>query len=275
MGIIIIAILVSINLYERYLEKLNSFMKRNETKFEHYTSEEILQIQIDLYNCLVYFTGDADAGHQLTFQTSIKEWREISDLDKPISLAKYYHSYFNMDTDLSELINLFSNEDNTLGMLCNYIADNSIKTTITPVVSLGSLCLEAAIFKTLKNELEKEGIDTTDFKPSTNFVAFFLKYTDEIVSIVSKLAPGTLVYYKYKSTFIGKLSASLLLLSIITPITMAVFYHITWHIIPLFAVTIIVMLISNKLEKSNQYDISGYRTVRDLVIGMKKRMDIK
>ena len=105
---------------------------------------------------------------------------------------------------------------------------------------------------------------------SSNFTAYFLKYSDVVVSTVSKLSPGTLTYYKYEPAIIDRLSGLLLLLSIITPIVMAIFYHITWHIIPLFAVTIIVMLISNKSESPNQYDISGYHTVRDLVIGMKR-----
>ena len=250
-------------------------MKRNKTEYNHYASEEILQILIDFYNFQVYFCGDADAGHELTFQMTIIEWRKICDLIKPIPLAEYYHGLFNMDTELSELTGLLSNENvTTLGILCDYIADNSIKTTITPIVSLGSLCLEAAIFKTLKDELEKKGVDTTDFKPSANFAVYFLKHTNEIVSTVSKLSPGTLSYYKYESTIIGKLSALLMLFSIITLIAMVIFYHITWHIIPLFVAAIIVMLISNKLESPNQYDISGYHTIRDLVIGMKKRMYI-
>jgi len=247
-------------------------MKKDETEFKHYTSEEILQILIDSYNCQVSFCGDAYTRHQLTFQTTIGEWRKICDLDKPVHLAEYLRGVFNMDTNQSDLINLLSSEDiTTLGILCNYIADHSIKATITPAVS-ESLCLEVSIFKALKNELEKKGIDTTDFKPSANFAVFFLKYTEEIISIISKLSPGTLSYYKYKSTIMGKLSALLILSSIITPVAMVIFYHnITWHIIPLFVVTIIVKLISNKLESPNQYDISGYRTIRDLVIGMKKR----
>ena len=249
-------------------------MKRDETKFERYTSEEILQILIDLYNCQVYFDVEVDAGHKLTFQTTIREWRDVCNQIKPIPLAKSYHAEYNIKADMSELINILSNEDNTLEVFCNYIAENSIKPTIIPIVSLGSVCLEAAIFKTLKSELEKKCVDTTDFKPSTNFAGFFLKYTDEVFRVVSKLSPGTLTYYKYEPTILGKISAALLLLSIITPIVMVVFYHLTWHLIPLFVLTIIIMLISNKLEPPNKYDISGYHTIGDLIKGMKKNMQI-
>jgi len=248
-------------------------MKKNEKEYKHYTSEEIFQILIDFYNCQVYFMREADAFHKLTFQTTISEWRKICDLSKPMHLAEYYHDIFDINANQSELISLLGDEDfTTLGILCDYIAKNSVKITITPVVSLGTLCSEAAIFKTLKNELEKKDIDTTNFKPSTNFATFFLKHTTEVLSTVSKLAPGTLSYYKYKSTIISKLSSLLMFSSIITLIVMAIFYHITWHIMPLFTVTIIAMLISNRLESPNQYDISGYHTVRDLVIGMKKAL---
>ena len=177
-----------------------------------------------------------------------------------------------MDTDQSELINLLNNDGTTLDVFCNYIANNAIKFTVTPVVSLGSLCLEAAIFKTLKNEFEKKGIDTTDFNPSTNFTVFFYKHAVDVVSVVSKLSPGTLSYYKYKSGIIDKLEALLIFSSIIIPIAMAIFYHITWHIIPLFIITIILVLINKKSELFKS-DISGYCTIKDLVIGMKKRME--
>lgn len=131
--------------------------------------------------------------------------------------------------------------------------------------------MEDAIFNTLKNEFEKKGIDTTGFKLNTNFTDFFYKHTEDVVSIISKLSPGTLYYYKYKPGIIDKLAALLMLCSIVTSIIMALFYNITWHLIPLFIVTIILFFVSNKSE-AYKCDISGYRTIKDLVAGMKKRM---
>jgi len=243
-------------------------MKRDKTEYKHYTPEEILQILIDFYNFQAYFCFDADTGHQLTFQTTIGEWRKICDQEKPAKLAEYLHSFFNLDTNQSELINLLNNEDNTLGAFCNYVANNAIK----PVILSGTLCLETAIFEKLKIEFEKKGIDITDFTPSTDFTVLFYKHAEDIMSIVSKLAPGTLSYYKLKYSIIDKLEALLMIFSIITPIVMILFYHIIWHIIiPLFIVTIILVLI-NKKSKRFKSDISGYRTIKDLLIGMKKHI---
>lgn len=243
-------------------------MKRDETEYKHYTPEEILQILIDFYNFQAYFCLDADAGHQLTFQTTIREWRKICNQEEPAKLAEYLQSFFNLNTNQSELINLISNEDNTLGIFCNYLANNAIK----PVISSGSLCLETAIFETLKIEFERKGIDITDFTPSTDFTVLFYKHAEDIMSIVSKLAPGTLSYYKLKYSVIDKLGALLMIFSIVTPIVMILFYHIIWHIItPLFIVTITLVLINKKTEQFKS-DISGYRTIKDLIIGMKKHV---
>jgi len=98
-------------------------MKNNEkTK---YTSEEILQILIDFYNFQANFVSEVDKEQGLTFQTTIKEWRSICDLIEPTKLAKCYHEFFELETNESDLINIFSNEkEHTLKEFCDYMAQN-------------------------------------------------------------------------------------------------------------------------------------------------------
>lgn len=245
-------------------------MKNNE--LSKYTSEEILQILIDFYQFQANFDPEVDKGQKLTFQTTIRDWRRICDLKEPVELAKYYHELFELETNESDLINVLSNgEVNTLKVFCDYLAENATKEEINPTMSMGIKCQEAAIFKTLKNKLEKRGIDTKDLKPSTEFAPFFDKHASELIEVVSKLAPGSLSYYKIKDNIIGVLGALMFLFSIIILIIVLINHMNVWFILISFGISAMLLFVGYKL-KPVQYEIGGYRTVRDLIVGMKIKM---
>lgn len=245
-------------------------MKNNE--FTKYASEEILQILIDFYHFQSNFDPEVDKGQDLTFQTTIKEWRKICDLLEPNKLAKLYHELFDLKTDTSDLIDLLNKEEeNTLQVFCDYIAQNAIKEKVNPIISLGMECQEAAIFKTLKDKLDKRGIDTKDFKPSTEFAPFFDKHASVLIEIISKLAPGSLTHYEIKNSIIGKLGAFLLLISIIILIIALITHKAAWYISIPFAISTVLLFVGNKL-KPGQSEVGGYHTVRDLIVGMKIKM---
>lgn len=245
-------------------------MKNNE--FTKYTSEEILQIIIDFYHFQVNSDPEVDKGQNLTFQTTIKEWRKTCDLLEPNKLAKSYHELFDLKTDQTDLIDLLNKEENTLKVFCNYIAENATKEKVNPIISLGTKCQEAAIFKTLKDKLEKRGIDTKDFKPSTEFAPFFYKHSSELVEIVSKLAPGSLTHYEIKNNIISRLGTFMFLCSIIVLIVTLIIHKVTWYLFTPFAISVVLLFIGNKF-KPTQYEIGGYHTIRDLIIGMRVKIE--
>lgn len=245
-------------------------MKNNE--FTKYTSEEILQILIDFYHFQANFDPEVDKGQELTFQTTIQYWRRVCDLKEPVELAKYYHKLFELEINITGLVDLLCNEKiNTLKTLCDYLAENAVKEDVNPIISLGKECQEAAIFKTLKDKLEKRGIDTKDFRPSTEFAPFFDKHASVLIEIISKLAPGSLPYYKISDNLIGKLGAFMLIFSIIILIIVLINHQSVWFILISFGISILLLFIGNKL-KPTQYEIGGYNTVRDLIVGMKIKM---
>ncbi len=69
---------------------------------------------------------------------------------KPDKLAKVIHEYFDLTTDMTELVDILINENkNTLKEYCEYIAQNAKREIITSRGSLGGKCLEAGILKKL------------------------------------------------------------------------------------------------------------------------------
>lgn len=237
-----------------------------------YTSEEILQILIDFYNFQANFDSEVGKGEILTFQTTIKEWRSICDLLEPDKLAIFYHKLFELKTNQADLVDILSKEDRyTLRELCDYIALNAIKEKISPIMSLGTSCQEAAVFKALKRKLEEKGIDTKDFKPSAEFIPFFKKHASDLVEVISKLAPGSLTNYKIKENIISRLGSFLFLIAIVFLIIVSIMYKFTWFLLIPLSLSLLLLFIGNKIKYS-KYEVGEYNTIRDLIIGMKSKI---
>lgn len=237
-----------------------------------YTPEEILQILNDFYLLQSEYIGEAKRGHKLSFETTIKSWRNTCDLLKPDKLAKVDYEYFGLTTDVLELENILrSEQEKTLKEYCEYIAQNTKRETITLRGSLGGKCLEAGIFKKINENLKKRGAKIKELKPSNNFPLLFKKYPSEIVEVVSKLAPGTIGYYKIKVNTVSKIGGYLFLLAILILIIVLIVHKASWFLAIPFIVSFIVISIGNKM-KDALFDIGGYKTVGDLVYGIKQRI---
>lgn len=237
-----------------------------------YTPKEILQILNDFYLLQSEYIGEAKKDNKLSFETTIKNWRTTCDLLEPDKLAKVDHEYFNLTTDIAELEDILNNENkNTLKEYCEYIAQNAKRETITSRGSLGGKCLEAGILKKINENLKKRGAKINELKPSNNFPLLFKKYPSEIVEVVSKLAPGTIGYYKIKVNTVSKIGGYLFLLAILILIIVLIVDKASWFLAIPFIVSFIVISIGNKM-KDALLDIGGYKTVRDLVYGIKQRI---
>ena len=241
-------------------------------KYGKYSSEEILQILNDQYNFQANVDPEVDKGENLTFTTTIVEWIDICDLLEPNKLAVVYHDSFELKANQSELIELLLKKDATVKMFCDYISQNANKVIIKPSMSLGKSCLEASIFKTLKSKLEEKGIDTKNFKPSTEFLPFFDKHAPELVEVVSKLAPGSLRDYEFKDNLLTKISAWSFFFAIIIIVISWIMYEVTWITWVPFMISLLLFFIGKKFKPA-KYEIGGYHTIRDLIIGMKNRLE--
>ncbi|TKG87898.1 hypothetical protein EYV94_27785 [Puteibacter caeruleilacunae] len=236
-----------------------------------YTPKEILQILNDFYLLQSEYIGEAKRGHKLSFETTIKNWRTTCNLLEPDKLTKADHEYFGLTTDMAELMDILSNENkNTLKEYCEYIAQNAKRETITLRGSLGGKCLEAGILKKINENLKKRGAKIKELKPSDNFPLLFKKHP-EIFEVVSKLAPGTIGYYKIKVNTVSKIGGYLFLLAILILIIVLIVHKASWFLAIPFIVSFIFMSIGNKM-KDALFDIGGYKTVRDLVYGIKQRV---
>ncbi|MBD1394609.1 hypothetical protein [Mucilaginibacter glaciei] len=236
-----------------------------------YNPDEILQILNDFYHCQAVFDPEVYPGEDLTFQTTIKEWKETCDLVNYKSLAKCYHDTFQLPTCLEELEEILSTKTTSLLGFCRYIADYATKQNVSPIVMMGQPCISAAIFKTLISNLKDRGVDIQHISPSSKFPPLFYKHGAIILEEVSKLAPGSLTKFEFEDNRISKAGSVFLLFFLLAIIIVPVFWHFHWLLfVPLFA-GITLLTIGSKFSPAKQI-IGGYDTVRDLIKGMQAFM---
>ncbi len=233
-----------------------------------YSPNAILQILISFYNYQVAFDPEVERDELLTFNTKISDWRMICDLIEPLKVAEYFYELFNLKTPIADLERFFLEEDSkTIGDFCNYIATNSKKTEIKPVLSFGRKCLSSSIYKILIHKLNSRGIDTKDIKLSSKFVPLFYKDADIFLEEVNKLAPGALTKFEYDDNKIVKLGWSIITVSVLSLILLTFLWQFHWSIGLFIGFGIITVAIGKQYKPKKEL-IGGYDTIKDLIKGM-------
>ena len=138
-----------------------------------YTSEEIFAIFKEQHRLCSPLDDMADSAFVLERATEIWEWRDAQDLLPWHELAQFLNQEFRINVELSVWKGVLTPEDErTMGDLCDFLSTVAEKEIIEPVKRLGAECLSAAIFLTLKKNLNNKGVDVSLLAPSTPLAPF-------------------------------------------------------------------------------------------------------
>ena len=185
-------------------------------KYTRYQPIEILQIIQSNYKQQQQYDPIVIKNKDLSFDTTILEWREICDLVDTTALWKYLNYYFRLTLDWELWVNILEPEyERTLGELSNFIATYAKKEIIEPIKLFGSNCETAAIFKSLTAKLKDRGIDIIDIKPSSKLEPLLKKYGGLLIEEINQLAPSVLTPINYKSNWISKWGLQIVFLFLI------------------------------------------------------------
>ena len=238
-----------------------------------YSADEILQILNDFYNFQSQYDPEVDKGEELTFDTTIADWRMICDLLEHKELAKYHHDLFKLQTPIAELEKiLILEKQNKLRDFCVYIAENALKENIAPIISMGQTCMTSAIFKILISNLKNRGINTDNIKPSSEFIPLFDKYGSEFLEEVNKLAPGSLTKFEYRDNKIVRIGWSIIGIFILSIIVIPLIWHFHWGLMILLGLGLMAIIVGKRFEPEKNI-IGGYATVRDLITGIQAQIN--
>lgn len=157
------------------------------------TPEYVLDMIRDSHRQQSQFDPEADPDVELTFESSIAEWRSACDLVDWRSLGRALNEEFGLDfPDDPWRAALEPARKRTLRGVCELIASGALRPSIEPVEILGATCLPAGVFLAIRSLLSQAGADVKSIAPSTPLHEYTRLYPGVFLGPVSRLAPNAL-----------------------------------------------------------------------------------
>lgn len=92
---------------------------------------------------------------------------------------------FSIDISRQDWRNVFNPADErTIGDVCDLISKHAMIDEVLPIKILGSDCLSASIFLTLKKNLKSKGVNVTELKPSSEISPYLVKYFGAMIQVI-------------------------------------------------------------------------------------------
>ncbi|WP_461633270.1 hypothetical protein [Labilibaculum euxinus] len=239
-----------------------------DSNYRKITPEEVFFIFKEEHRLCSQFDVEADPTVDLTMDSSIKEWRYSMDLLPWRKLGKYLNEEFEINISENDWEStLEPSRTKRLGDVCRLISNHAQIEIVKPIKLFGKDCLSASLFKTIKRNLTKRGVDTSDLKPSTLIEPYLKNYFGEFIEQINKNYTGVIPEIKTNETKLSKSN------SLIWPALILVFIAgFFWN--PLFGLAVILLIIglfsgnASRKEFEDQNDmmfIPEIKTFRDLV----------
>ena len=146
--------------------------------------------------------GYGDCSIELTFDTTVAEWRKSSDLPGTKRLGRGLGSFFGMNYNDSEWRSLLdpAKERRLLGV-CEAIATKGTRRRVRPVRVLGSAdCVPAGAFLAIRSLLVEAGADRSKIKPSTRLDQYCDDYDAIFFDQIAVLAPGSVPCFRKQNS---------------------------------------------------------------------------
>ncbi|AGA25037.1 hypothetical protein [Singulisphaera acidiphila] len=157
------------------------------------TPEYVLAVLRDSHRQQCQFDPEADAHIELTFETTIDEWRAACDLLECQYLGRGLDTQWKLDRSSEVWCTVLEPaKERTLRELCEFIALTARRPVIEPVIVLGRKCLAASAFFVIRSMLRNAGADVDSVTPSTPLDQYTRRHLGVFLGSISKLAPGAL-----------------------------------------------------------------------------------
>ena len=153
------------------------------------TAKDVLNIFIEEHKIFSHFDVEADPNAEINSNSTIKDWRDANDLLPWYKLYPFLNEKYNMDFSEEVWKEILEPEKTKkLMVVCEFIAKNSKYTNIESIKLFGNECLEAAVFRRLKENLEKKNV--TNIKPSSKLSDYLDEHLEIIITEILHLSKG-------------------------------------------------------------------------------------
>lgn len=160
---------------------------------EPVTAEYVLSVFREQHR--LYFLLDFDMlpREELTFESTVEEWREQMDLLDWRPLGRAQNELWEINLPDEEWKQVLEPEDEkTLGGVCELIARHATAPVIREETFFGKPCRPASAFLTIRALLQEAGADVSEIAPSTDLSEYSYQYGRTFLYTIANLSPGTL-----------------------------------------------------------------------------------
>jgi hypothetical protein len=181
------------------------------------TADEIFFIFKEEHRLCSPLDPEADPSFDLQPTSTVDEWRQARDLLSWDKLAKVYNEEFKIEINLETWQTVFLPGDKRIIMdVCELMSHHAKTETIQPVKLFGQTCLSAAIFRSIKRNLELKGVDTSDLTPSSRIEPILKSNFGEFLFYINKNFTGVIPGINEKRTVFGKVAGFFTLMFILS-----------------------------------------------------------
>ena len=164
-----------------------------EPRYEPATPAYVLAVLRDNHRQQCHFDCEADPGVDLTFDSTVAEWREACDLVASRPLGVAFNEVWEIDRPEAEWFAVLEPAGHRrLGEVCALIAAHATRPHVRPACLLGKECGSAGAFLTVRWLLHRAGASVAGLKPSSPLGPYARHYPGVFLGPIARLAPGAL-----------------------------------------------------------------------------------
>ena len=182
--------------------------------------EDVLACIRDSYRFSEKLDPESEPGIDLTFESTIDEWRSACDLLGASELGVALNAWFGVTVDETEWAAVLEPAtQRRLRGVCEAVSHHGAqRPAVRPFPIAGHDCLEAGAFLTLRAALMDAGLPAAEARPSTALTGVASHDLGGLVQAVGKLAPGVLPVPPFRISWGMKIVLASFVIWLLAPI---------------------------------------------------------
>jgi hypothetical protein len=157
------------------------------------SSDYVLEVLRDSHRHQCSYDPEADPSVELSFQTSVAEWRNACDLVGTKKLAEALNEVWGVAIAPAEWEAVLEPaKTRTLRDVCGLIASHAQRTTVLSAGHFGASSKSAGAFLAIRSLLVRAGADPSAIRPSLPIAEVVRRFPQVFLGPISRLAPGRL-----------------------------------------------------------------------------------
>ncbi|MGA2496259.1 MAG: hypothetical protein ABSH20_00875 [Tepidisphaeraceae bacterium] len=244
---------------------------------EHYppiyvdaTPDDIMAIISDLHRQQCACDWEDYPKIVLTHESSVNDWRQGYDFVGWRALAEATNTWWSVDIPLEHWRGVLEPaKGQKLREVCTLLAQHAKIPRVRAARLLGSECLPAGAFLTIRSYLAAAGADGGEIAPSTPLAEYTRRYSGVFLAELSRLAPGALPTVKISRPLLHGCSCGFALSWIGITIGCCAGLHVLSAFSAIVAIVAFLGLsIAAWFMRPASVEFAGLRTFRDLSLAV-------